>query len=213
MKGNSSKKKLIVAATLVGVVLLAAVISVVAVLAAATQTVNSSITVTYSVTDVSAKVSAKYKQGTSGTATDFTAGAGVTVIEFDADDANTSPKSFDAVTVPALTSTEPFVTFEYKFENKATKAFNIYLTGIPTGTDNMSVKVLAQATAAADMGTLDFTSAEDAASSSETSLATVTGSIGAVQYIYIRVSVINLNESATLGEGGFQWLLDASRAS
>ena len=210
MKGNSSKKKLIVAATLVGVVLLAAVISVVAVLAAATQSVSSQITVTYSVTDVSATVSAKYKQGSTGTATDFTVGGTAKTIKFEAAEAKNT-KSFDAITVPGLTSTEPYVTFEYKFQNDSEKSFNVYLTGIPTGTKNMSVKILAQATAADDLGTLDFSSANAVAADSDVAVTNVTGAINAVSYVYIRVSVINLNESATLGTGGFQWLLDASR--
>ena len=211
MKGNSSKKKLIVAATLVGVVLLAAVISVVAVLAAATQSVSSQITVTYSVTDVSATVSAKYKQGSSGTAKDFTVGGSATTIKFEAAE-TTTPKSFDAITVPGLTSTEPYVTFEYKFQNDSEKSYNVYLTAIPTGTENMSVKILAQATPAADMGTLDFSTAAAATADSDVAVTNVAGAINAVSYVYIRVSVVNLNMSADLGTGGFQWLLDASRA-
>ena len=89
---KSSKKKVLVAAVLAGVLLLGAIVSIVLVLAAQQQNISSNIRITYSVDGVGAKVSAKYgsiKPTGEVTLANMTTGDGVTTeLNFSVSDTN-----------------------------------------------------------------------------------------------------------------------------
>ena len=212
----SSKKKLIIAVTVIGVVLLAAIVSVVAVLAAGQQAVTSQVSVTYSVTDVSATVSARYKvKGAAVVTPDnneitFTADQQTTTgaINFtDNDDSTTNTPA-----TIGLSSTGDYVIFEYKFDNNSSKAFNVYLTAVPTA-DNMTLTIATSATEVADMEEgLDFTAIDTVQTpTADNATTSVAGGADSVSYVYIKAKINNLNASASLA-GAFGWTLDSALA-
>lgn len=198
-----SKKKLIVALSIAGVVLLAAIVSVVAVLAAATQNVTTGVNVTYSVTDVSATVGAKYK-----IATDTAVASNPATVAFAPADATTT-KNLELSDI-SLTSGKTYVTFEYMFKNDAQKAFKVYLKGLPTAT-NMNITYATSTTAVTDMAdglTFATCSAVETATASN-QIASVDGTIGSTTYVYIKVSIADLTKAASF-VGDFAWELNSS---
>ena len=124
---KTNKKKLVVALALLALIVVASVITtVVLVLAANQQNVQSNVTVTYSVTDVSATVTGRYgKKVTSGDV--LVNKMSPESITFTAEqETQTSAMSPETV---VLNSTNNYAVFEYKFQNNATaNPFTINLT-------------------------------------------------------------------------------------
>lgn len=214
MKGNTSKRKMIVALAIAAIVVVAAIVSVVVVLAAPQQNVTSNVSVTYAVNDVSATVSARYlvKGGSvvtpdnnsiTFTAEQETSTGSINFIDNDDSTTNT-PATI------GLSSTSNYVTFEYKFENNADKSFKVYLTGLPTPT-NMNVTIATSATEVADMNTgLTFAAASVVSTpAAANQTASVASGDGSVTYVYIRAEINNLNTAASLS-GAFAWRLDSA---
>ena len=126
---KSSKKKVLVAAVLAGVLLLGAIVSIVLVLAAQQQNVSSNIRITYSVDGVGAKVSAKYgsiKPTGEVTLANMTTGDGVTTeLNFSVSDTNGGASLTPNGDIELTQETGTEVVFEYRFENTADTLFTI----------------------------------------------------------------------------------------
>lgn len=199
-----SKKKLIVALSIAGVVLLAAIISVVAVLAAGTQNVSSGVTVKYSVTDVAATVGAKYKVGSNAAVASNPA-----TVAFGAAETETT-KSLAFADEISLSSTTTYVTFEYMFENDAAKSFKVYLKGMPA-VDNMNVTYATSTTAVEDMSSgLSFATLQTVATANATNnIASVGENIDDKVYIYIKAEIADVTKGASF-IGDFDWQLDST---
>ncbi len=150
---KTNKKKLVIALALLALIVVASVITtVVLVLAAGQQGVNSNVNVTYTVTDVSATVSAKYGRVGAENLTEMTIGgaalaqdkSNATYTFLPQEAPNTSsplalqPQNVKATDNPdfpypdgviALESGKPYAIFEYAFTNNSDeKAFSIVLT-------------------------------------------------------------------------------------
>lgn len=214
---KTNNKKLVVALALLALIVVASVITtVVLVLAANQQTVQSNVNVTYSVTDVSAKVYGKYTvRNASAVAMDPDS---ITINPTDTTTTPMSPKD-----LIGLTSTNNYVVFEYKFENSTYVAgegddaaagtyngttenvFSIALTYADDNSPadkNVTVKYTssnAPLTAFEDANVTDW----------DSSFASV--DCAAVTYVYVRVSVTDVNAAATFS-GSFNFVL-TSKAS
>jgi len=214
MTGNTSKKKLVVALSVIAVVVVAAIVSVVAVLAAPAQVVNSQVSVSYTVTDVSATVGARYAVANSAI---VDAGE----ITFTADNDGTVEGSLNFIDTDSetpipeninLTSTNNYVVFEFKFTNNATLAFDATLSAIPTTVTNMVLSYAVKTEAVADFDTItDYTVFYDQVNETKVNnVASVTDEVAGsgVSYIYIKAAIDDLNTGANL-DGAFSWNLAA----
>lgn len=212
MKGNiSSKKKIVIAASVVGVVLLAAIISVVAVLAAPAQVVSSSVTVTYRVNDVYATTTARYTEAAvTVSGTDVTVGDLISPIKtlggktFLAD--GTSTGAVDAATVELNSTTKRAVIFEYNFQNDGANTFTIELSSEATA---VNMKVLYASTtgvAATDAWAgLTWSETKPAALTAAAANSEVGNATDEV-HIYILAYVDNLSKGASF-TGNVEWTL------
>ena len=220
MRGNiSSKRKLIVASVIVGVVLLGAIISIVAVLAATTQNVNSSVNVTYTVSDVSATVTARYARAgakstvSSDTTNKYFVDAGSTT--FNAQE-STKTGTLNFGNELKLDSTHAYVTYEFGFDNNSTLGFTAKLTAAPATVTNMTLSYYKSATKVEpDSVTADkFTVFYDQISATKVNKVSdvttgIAGGANSVGYIYIRANIVDLNTAAALN-GTFSWSLTAN---
>ncbi len=200
-----SKKKLIVAASVIGAVLLAAIVSVVAVFAAPQQNVGSQVKVTYSVIDVAATVNAKYGyaavKASGETTTTFTQ-IGTDATTFDSEDAE-STATYDITSLELNSTTQRYVVFEYSFKNLSSIAMKVTGT-TPTTINNMTVQYAVKTEAAANVqAARDF--ADWKGTLEETSLASIAQNNTA--YVYIMVSVTDLTKGAEYS-GNFAWTLE-----
>lgn len=141
---KTNKKKLVIALALLALIVVASVITtVVLVLAANQQNVQSNVTVTYSVTDVSATVYGRYGQKpvVSG---DNVPGANkidnMTMMKnsdgtfngltFTPDENNNTPKTMAPEQSIVLSSKSNYAVFEYEFLNNATDTTNAFSIGL-----------------------------------------------------------------------------------
>ena len=209
---KSNKKKLIVALSLVALVVVASVITtVVLVLAAGQQQFQSNVTVTYSVTDVSAKITGRYAvKGaslgeTEEDAANLMSNSPVTV--------NPTDSTIDAMSpaAVALSSTNDYVIFEYKFENNTYSAttqtsanpFTIALTYTDDAVGETNKDTNAALLFTSSTEKLSAFDADDVTSWTETfTTATCTN----VTYVYARVAVINKSAPASFS-GKFNFVL------
>lgn len=219
MKGNTSKKKMIVALSIAAVVVVAAIVSVVAVFAAPQQNVTSSVTVTYSVNDVVADASARYGflavARTEGAPTTYSApnikGAVGNAVSFSAEE-GPQDKALNTAGLETAypSSTESAVVFEFKFENKAAKAFTVALNddhqvkGTPEQ-NNITMKYATSTGTAAAWDTLTW---EDAYTT-ETVAALSDDTTEDVLYVYVMAVVTNLSAAAEF-KANFNWTLAAA---
>jgi len=205
----SSKNKILIAASLLGVFLVGAIVSIVLVLAASTQGVASNITVSYNAEGVAAKVSANYAivpldTSASVTKTAMTTSGGGQEIVF-----NLSTSESTETIAPSenivLNPQNQTVVFEYVFENLADTAFSLSLSQRPTGT-NMTEKFLVTGVA------LDPSDYASAITGSSLATQAVTY-LGQKVYVYIMASVANENLTASYN-GGFVWnMVSQTRAA
>ena len=133
---KASKKKVLIAAVLAGILLLGAIVSVVLVLAAQQQNISSNIRITYSVDGVGAKVSAKYgsiKPTGEVSMTSMTTSDGrSTELNFLVSDTNDGASLTPNGDIELTQTTGTEVVFEYRFENTADTLFTVGMTS--TGT-------------------------------------------------------------------------------
>jgi len=198
---KKSKTRIIVAAVLSVVLLVGAIISIVAVLAAQTQNISSNITIGYTVDGVGAKVSAKYgiipDNSASATLTAMTTSDGnTTELLFKVSDSQTqgalTPNGDISLTQEAGTS----VIFEYRFENMAEMPFAIGLETRETGTTkNIAEKYYFSRT---ELPTSEYGRVE------YENFAVQALDYKEVIYIYIKVSVENINHSAAYNKS-YNW--------
>ncbi len=117
----SSKKKLIISLSAVCLVAVIAVVAVVAVLAAGTQAVQTSVTITYTASDVSATVSANQyliaRTTNVGDAAQAFKSGDATSVSFNAVDGNETVATLTQPANADLTSEKNAVVFEFIFEN------------------------------------------------------------------------------------------------
>lgn len=194
---KTNKKKLVVALAILALIVVASVITtVVLVLAANQQNINSNVNVTYSVTDVSVKITGKYGLRESKDVATVSLVSMGEAKEFTPSD-DTQTASVQPSGPISLSSDQNFVVFEYLFENTSEKAFTISLTYTDdhATTDsspedkNVTVKFTSSSTqitefASATVGGWGstFTSTECAGNTSK--------------YVYVYVAVTNLTEAA-----------------
>ena len=217
MRGNtSSKRKLIVASVIVGVVLLGAIISIVAVLAATTQNVNSSVNVTYTVSDVSATVTARYARAGAVSTSDsdktnkYFVDAGE--VTFYAQDA-TRTGNLNFGDELKLASTNAYVTYEFGFDNNSTLGFTAQLTGAPAATNMTLAYYVSDSKVepnSVDAASFEVFYTKDTNNISAVKTA-VAGGNTSVSYVYIRATIVDLNTAAGLS-GNFAWSLTSAAA-
>ena len=129
----NAKRKMIIAISAFAMVVLATVVAVIAVLAAQNVTIQSSINVTYTSSEVAAKVTAKY-QVANGTASNI--GTGGYEFEGTESGANaTQNLTTSALTINTLTSTNNYVDFIFTFTNEGSAEYTATLTLPATATN------------------------------------------------------------------------------
>lgn len=215
MTGNTSKKKLVVALSVIAVVVVAAIVSVVAVLAAPQQNVKSSVTVTYAVTDVVADVNARYGfltvGRTDGEPTSYTAtnikGAVGSQVSFSAEEAETSKSlNTDELNTSYPSSTESAVVFEFNFTNKSAKAFTAALAMVQEGSENVVIKYAVKDGSSADDNwhSLTWSDSYTAATVEAANTADSSDEL----HVYVMAVVEDLTVAATF-TADFTWTLAA----
>ena len=203
----SSKKKTLIAASLLGIFLVGAIVSIVLVLAASTQNVASNITVSYNTEGVAAKVSANYAVvplDTSATVTKtaMTTSGGGQEIVFNLS-TNESTESISPTGDIILDPQNQKVVFEYVFESLADTSFSLELSQRPTGI-NMTETYYVSGR--------QLSAGEYRTRISKTTLAPqAITSLGQKVYVYIMASVTNENLTASYN-GGFVWNMVAREA-
>ena len=203
----SSKKKILIAASLLGIFLVGAIVSIVLVLAANTQNVASNITVSYNTEGVAAKVSANYAVvplDTSATVTKtaMTTSGGGQEIVFNLS-TNESTESISPTGDIILDPQNQKVVFEYVFESLADTSFSLELSQRPTGI-NMTETYYVSGR--------QLSAGEYRTRISKTTLAPqAITSLGQKVYVYIMASVTNENLTASYN-GGFVWNMVAREA-
>jgi len=216
---KTNKKKLVVALALLALIVVASVITtVVLVLAANQQNINSNVTVTYTVTDVSATVTGKYGlKKTEGDVVDTNMTPDSITIN-PTDTGNLSMAPANAIT---LNSSQDYVVFEYKFVNNATSnPFTINLTyvddfdnansgeteAVEIKDTNIAVGYTSSTSAITAFDSVctieegEATWAENWATSFAQATCTTT------TYVYVIVKVVDTNAAATFS-GSFNFVL------
>lgn len=214
---KTNKKKLVVALALLALIVVASVITtVVLVLAANQQNINSNVTVTYTVTDVSATVTGKYglkKTDASAVVDSNMTPASITINPTDTGDLSMTPGS-----TIALTSSQDYVVFEYKFVNNATaNPFTINLTY----TDDTNAGPAVEGAVADTNVAVGYTSSTTAIESFDGVCSIADGeatwaenwddtfaqaTCTATTYVYVIVKVIDTN-TAAMFSGSFNFVL------
>ena len=193
-----SKTKWIAALTSLCVVLLIAVVSLGIVWAATTQSVSSSVKVTYTVTDVVADVSASRYLTSANTKTDFTGGTNG-VVTFNAPDVSTTETL--SITDTTLTSTNNLVVYEYVIKNKGA---NTITASLATGTaTNLTIYTIAPTTTQKTNVISSFDATEWTASNA---IAATTIASGATTYAYVAMKIADTADDASFN-GTFVWTL------
>jgi len=200
-KKLNSKKKIIIAASLLAVLLVGAIVSIVLVLAANQQGVSSNITVSYNVEGVAAKASANYaivSNAGSANKTSMKTTSGSEEIVFNVGNSQTTETISPQGNIELDVSNQTVV-FEYVFENLAETSFVLELTQRPVGV-NMTEKFLVTGK--------QLNPSKYASSITNTTLAPQAVTYeGQKVYVYIMASVTNENLAASYN-GGFAWNLE-----
>ena len=191
-KTISKRAKIIIATTLTAIMLIGAIVSIVFVLAATQQNISSNISVSYVVDGVGAKVSAKYGKipdETAATLTQMTTSDGKsTELIFNVSDSQSQNSLTPNGNITLTQETGTSVIFEYRFENIAEMPFVIGLDIQETGTTkNITESFYFSKTA---LPTTEYSRVE------YSDFAIQSLEYQDVLYIYIKVSVANLNLNA-----------------
>jgi len=195
-----TKTKLItVLASLCGVLVLGMVAMGIA-WAAATQTIQSTINVTYTVSDAVVSVSANKYFG-SDTPTAFTGGTSGT-ISFSATDASTTGTL--STTDTALTSTNDYVIYEYVFVNNGANSLTAALA--IGSTTNLTTYVIAPTTT---RKTTIYTGFDTSDYTAASSISATTIAPGATAYAYVAMKVTDNSANASFS-GTFTWTIQAA---
>jgi hypothetical protein len=190
-----NSKKIIISLGVVAVAIIIALSITLGALAAKIATINTAITVGYTSTEVSAKVSATYKEASASTAIVMKNGDDES-ITFDGNE-STATGSLTCPNID-LTSDNKSVVFVYTFENTGDSAF--YVNGtIPSTQTNVTI------TAISDSDTSDSTDAvTNTISSNSLTQIEVAGHKTATITITVAITEIRNNASFS---GNFQWTL------
>lgn len=183
----TKSKKLTITLAALCIALIVALITVISVWAASTQTVASTLKVTYSASNVSATVTGAYRlQGDEN----FTS---IGQVSFAATDKSTS-KSISTADSIELTDTVKYVVFKYTFQNDSeTAAFKVSLTKNISKTDNITVVYAVSSEKLEYDTTLTGEELEDF---------TVAGD--STMYAYIKVRLDNITNNADF-EASVSW--------
>jgi len=204
-----TKKKLFLAIGAFSILVLVAVVAVIAVLAAQSVTVTSSnVTVSYTSLEVKANITASY-QIKNGTKTAWKTDDNKDTISFDGTEAEDASKSLDELTIPTgqMTSTNNYIDFIFKFENKGSTTCKVVLTTCPgigadDTMDNMEAKIHTSIT--------DSYTMPDDASAPSGSADYLTLESNKTGYVIIRYSIIDVASNASLS-GLFDWVLEKAQ--
>lgn len=215
----TTRNKILLSVGAVCLVAVIAVVAVVAVFAARTQTVNSTITVSYSARQVVGTVSANYYLGGNSQANAMKSGA-KTELEFKAGETqrtDTLAPEGD-IKLDDLPEDKLYVVFEYKFTNTGNQDYTAKLTYNGTAT-NVAVYVynpeesgtLNTTTWTSATGTLKTISGETTLfDSSEITVAKTEG----VENVYVIVNITSTNSGSDAEfKGTFNWTLEAVSAA
>jgi len=208
MKANkmSTSKKILIATILIGVFLIGSIITVVAVFAAQTQGVSSNVNVSYIVDGVGAKVSATYAKVPNSTSETITKISMTGENDEEEYTFNVSDGELQKELSPEnieLSSTTPKVVFEYKFTNITDADFTISILDAPDY-DNMTIEYKVSKNEIST-GNYRGTSANDVFDDSNYLTQLITEKDSTI-YVYISLSIINLNKAAYY-RGNMQWAL------
>ncbi len=201
-------------------VLVVAIVSMGIVWAATSQSVQTSIRVTYSVSDVVCDVSAnKYFHTDSPTA--FTGGTNG-VISFNAPDASDTRTLTTTATTLNSAATDQYVIYEYIITNKSSEAMNAALVTTVTDEDNTNLTFYVSAPSATRktnvVSTFDPSSGWTAGNSiAATTIAAAPAPTAATPeytttYAYVAIKVTNTNITASF-TGAFTWTLQNGAAA
>lgn len=184
-----SKKKMIIAISAFAMVILAAIVAVVAVLAAQQVTIKSSINVTYTSSEVAAKVTAHYQvKGGEETAIGNT-------IEFDGTETGadaTKDMNTSELKINSLTSENNYVDFIFTFTNEGQSEYTATLT-LPATLENFDV-------------TYSVPNTDGATKILDTSFTVAGNTTTPVEYI-ITFTIKDVAKNAKLA-GNFSWSLN-----
>ena len=195
-----TKTKLIVALSSLCSVLAIGIVMMGIAWAATTQTIQSTINITYTVSDVIVSVSAN-KYFSSNTPTAFTGGTNGT-LTFSATDASST--GVLSTTDTALSSSNDYVIYEYVFTNGGSNALSASLA--IGSTTNLTTYVIAPTTTRKTSIYTGFTPSDYTASSS-ISATNIAG--GATAYAYVAMKVTDNSANASFS-GTFTWTLQAA---
>ena len=196
-----TKTKWIAALASFCAVLVVAIVSMGIIWAASTQTVQTSINITYTVSDVVCDVSAN-KYFANNTAIPFTGGTNGTV-SFAASDTTTTATL--TTTDTTLTSANQYVIYEYVFTNNGA---NTMTAALATGsTTNLDVYVIAPTTTRLASGTTIYTTFDPSTTwTASNSIAATQIESGATAYAYVAMKITNDSANASFA-GTFTWTL------
>ena len=202
---GSNKKVAITSAVLILLIIITAA-SIIAIFAAAQQTVNSEVSVTYKSEYVSGTASAKYYVGEAdieGTAMRVNGEAsGATSIEFNSRNANQNATLSPVEKEIKLSETDNFVVFEYYFTN--TNSQNDFMAILTTSDSN--VKNMTITTATSDEKIEDFSTIKTSGYDISTLSLSKTISASSNGYVYVKVKISNLDNDADF-KLNFNWYL------
>lgn len=181
-----SKKKMIIAISSFAMIILAAVVVVVAVLAAQNVTINSSINVTYTSSEIAGTVTAKY-QVKNGTLTDIGS------ITYTGSETGSPTNNLNAseISINSLTSDNNYVDFIFTFTNTASSEYTATVT-LPTTLTNFTA-------------TYTVPNSNGATKISDTSFKVAGNTTTPVEY-KIRMTISDVSKDAKIS-GTFAWNL------
>jgi len=198
----NSRKKILIAAVLAGVLIIGAIVSIVLVLAASAQGISSNITVSYNAEGVAARVSANYAvvpNSGAVTKTAMTTSGGGQEIVFNLS-TNASTETISPAGNIVLDPQNQTVVFEYRFQNIAESGFTVGLTTTGEEENNYNINetfyVSGSQLPASEYGRI-----------TESSLAKQAMlNYDDILYIYVKVSVAKENLSAAYNKA-YNWEL------
>jgi len=198
----NSRKKILIAAVLAGVLIIGAIVSIVLVLAASAQGISSNITVSYNAEGVAARVSANYAvvpNSGAVTKTAMTTSGGGQEIVFNLS-TNASTETISPAGNIVLDPQNQTVVFEYRFQNIAESGFTVGLTITGEEENNYNINETFYVSGS-QLETSEYGRITESSLAKQAML-----NYDDILYIYVKVSVANENLSAAYNKA-YNWEL------
>ena len=200
----NSRKKILIAAVLAGVLIIGAIVSIVLVLAASTQNITSNITISYNVEGVGARVSARYgtvpKSGDVAMASMTTTDGTTSELVFNVSDTKGTQTLTPNGNIALSQTTGLEVVFEYRFQNIAESGFTVGLTITGEEENNYNINETFYVSGS-QLETSEYGRITESSLAKQAML-----NYDDILYIYVKVSVANENLSAAYNKA-YNWEL------